>query len=424
MPIQTDVLQTIFAVKGLSSLISAFNADAAAQQRMVGIQSRLDQQSALGAVSIALHNEMLHETANAAQAATNAQIAFLTVIGGAAVKAIQGIVTGLHDAVQAYVEYGDQVMAIRDLTGASARESAQAAELFRVAGVKDTQAIREYLKVAKDLTSGQGRMGLSQLGISPASGENTVHLFTRIIDQLGKMPAGMQRTLAMEELFGARGAAALAPLLRMTQQQREAALGLGDAFDTTALAGIQAFQNGVAYLGQAILVQLVYPLANALLPVLNLAISGFTKFSNLLKSIPSWVVGVAALAGAFAGIGGAIAGIMLVVPPLIAALRSIAVVEAIIDALAGQWQNLFAGAVAGAAAGIGIYGIGQLTGGDASNENTSAVNANTSSNLRVAGAMDKFTDSWQEFNRGGIPRGLQRGDVAELNRLARLSAIG
>jgi hypothetical protein len=423
MPIQTDILQTLFVVKGLSTLMSAFEADGNAQKKLDAIQAKINANNYRGIVLKNMNKKLLAAQTEATEAAAKAELAFAGVIAGASVKALQSLVGGISDAVQAYTEFGTQVANIRDLTGASAKESAEAAELFRVAGVKDTQAIRDYLRLAKDLQSSQGQQGLGMLGISSTQGENSVHLLGRIIDKLQQMPAGIQKARVEEELFGTRGAVALQGLLRLTHEQREQALALGDAFGSEGLAAIQSFQFGIAMLGETVMVKLVYPFAQRLLPVLGFIVDKTIVFTAWVGHLNSMTGGVLVFAGAFAAIGTAIAGVMMVIPPLLTALKSVALVEAVIDALAGQWQNLAAGLAVGAVAGIGLYGIGQF-GGSGQSDNTNALNSNTEATQNAANAMNKFTDAWMQANRGGIPRGLQRGDIAELSRQHALGIIG
>jgi len=422
MPIQTDILQTVFAVKGLNILVSAFEADAAAQQKVLTMEARVAAQAARGNVSKSLARRLHLAHADAAEAAARAEQALAGVMAGASLAALKSIVQATEDAISSYVAFGRQVQDLRDLTGASAQESARAAELFRVAGVKDSAAIRDALKLAKDLQSAQGQSGLAQLGISPQAGENAIHLFDRVLDRLREMPAGMERTAIAEELFGARGAAALAPLLRMTKEEADQARALGDAFNQEALVAIQAFEVSTNQLGQSIQANLVYPFAQALLPALTQVAIGLTWVIDLVGKMTHGTTGIFLMAGAFIAVGSAIGVLIAAIPALVTALKSVALVEAIIDALAGQWGNLAAGLAVGAIAGIGLYGLGNF--GSAQEDNTSALHANTESNLRAASAMNKFTDAFLQANRGGIPKGLQRGDVAELARQNLLGFVG
>lgn len=417
--IQTDILQTVFAVKGLNVLLSAFAADGSAQQKLDALQTRINNNNYRGIVLKQMTAKLTAAQAAATQAAAEAELAFSGVLAGVGVAALGSIISGLQEAVQSYVEFGAQVMNLRDLTGASARESVEAAELFRIAGVRDQQAMRETIKIAKDLASAKGNVGLGMLGISPQAGENSIHLLGRITDALNRIPPGLQRTEAAEEIFGSRGVQAILPLLRMTEAQRDAVKDLADSFNSDGLDAVQQFQFATSLLGETIMVKLVYPLAQALLPSIIMVTDALTRFIGWVGNLNQQTHGLLAMAVAFGAIGLAVGTVIAVIPPLLAALRSVALVEAVMDALAGNWANLAIGAAIGIGGGLIIGGLGS-----AQSENTSALNANTESNMRVAGAMNRFNDNWQQSNRGGIPTGLQRGDIAELARQRALGIIG
>lgn len=424
MGVITDTLATFFSVSGVATLINAYQAVQAAETRLMNAQQAVNATMAGTAARRRAVTNLNNALASASQAAAAAELATAGVIAGVGVAALSTLTSGLREAISAYVEFGRQVSDIKDLTGASAKEAAQAAELFRVAGVKDATAVRDFIRLSKDFRTAQGNSGLLALGISPTNmNGDAMALFDQIANKLNAMQDGVRKTQIMEELFGARGATAMLPLLRMTEEQRHQVQALGDAFNSEGLAAIQEFTFASNLLGETLMVKVAYPIAQRLLPILTGLTNAVIGVLDAFGRINEATHGILGMALAFGAVGTAIGAIMIAIPPLIAALSSLAVVEAVVDAFAGQWQNLAAGLAIGAIAGIGL---GALSGSFNSpmQENTSALQHNNELLAQNNTNLARIADTFLKQSQGGIPKGFQSGDVNELLRQMALGAIG
>jgi hypothetical protein len=407
----TDILATVFVTQGVAQTVNSYATVENAQRRLAQAQER-----AYYAPSVGARNSLANAEAAALQSAQKQSL----LTAGIVTSAFGVIAAAVKKATDEYSAFGTEVMNIRDLTGASARESARAASLFRVAGVSDMQAMRDILKLSKDAFSSQGASAMSMLGVPANTGQTGLALFNQIADALQKYPAGIQKAEIETELFGTKGVAALQGLLRMTSEQRQAVLDLSDANDKS-LATLQRFQFASALLGETIQQRIVYPIIEKLLPTILHVLDALTWLTNAFAAADRWSHGFLGVAAAIFAISIATVAAVSAFVQLAKALKLAAVWQAILDALSGNWKNLAIGAAVAAGVGLSIYGFDRWldkSGGSSDlPANTAAIQQNTA-------ALTQWTDNFASFNHGGIPGGLSKLDIQQLARRRALGTIG
>jgi len=417
MAVITDTLLTTFAVSGLTSLLGAFTRVESGLAALQRANYQLNTATSSGQTVRAL----------LAQKQATQQLQYsMAVLGQTALTLFLRIAQGAQQALRRFVEFGGQVQSIAQETGASFREAAQITTLFQVAGISDMQRMRDLVRLSNDLKDPNALAGLGKLGVTPSYSKSGVQLFNEIADALGRMKDGLYKTQAEEQIFGQRGVTALQPLLRMSHAQRQETLDLANAFDTRMLPVMQQYQVASALLGQTIMIKLVYPLANAFLPVMlkavrlvTGAVNLFDRLNNAFGGTLSVLIGVAV---ATYTIGRGITLLVGAYKAFNAVLQTNAKLQVLLTALQGP-KGLAQVAVALGVAGAAAYGINKLL-------EPKQEKKDDSSN-RFSDAVDKFSgaiDTWTSFNRGGIPKGLVDGqgtgyNLSALERMQALAAV-
>lgn len=211
--------------------------------------------------------------------------------------------------------FHQEVMNIRDLSGASDRASFMGATQFEAAGIRDTAVMRDILRMTRASFSSQGQSALSMLGVPNDINLNGLSLFNEILDKVRALPSGQRRTKIIEDLFGSGGGSgmmgitALLPLLRMTgDQAKEAANIAANSYIPDLDNRVQKFSVSLGLMGQAIKRGIWDPIVSFALPpitlLINIVKTGAEWFGVLNKSllgIPGALLGMAAAAITVAG---------------------------------------------------------------------------------------------------------------------------
>lgn len=409
----TDVLATLFVTQGVSTYVNSFKQAEIAQERLTlagkkyadaFVAQKGVEQAKLGFLSANL-------------SATKSLQTVTAQYGAIALGVFAGVVNALKEATQSYIAFGIEVANVRDLTGGSALASGRAVSLFRVAGVDDVHAIKDILHLSKTAFSQQGLGALSQIGVSVNQQGSGLTLFNQIADALERYPNGLRKAAIEEEIFGAKGVAAILPLLRLTREQRDAAAALSTT-NEEAVDKIVQFQFASGLLGETILQKLVYPIAQRLIPALIWVIDAVSAVAGALGEINQMTGGLLGVVAAFLAIGTAVSVLIGIFRTFIALQKVSVVLDALKAGLMGQWQNLAIGALAAGTAVIAVSAIG----GGGSNE--SALDANTQAVNNNTTALNYMADGFDRLNKGGVPRGLSAFDVQALARSRALMAIG
>lgn len=316
-------------------------------------------------------------------------------------------------AVEHLLDYVKQVQNIKDLTGGTAQESARLALTFQVAGVAPNTGLREILRIGQANQSPRGSRALQQLGINPGSQLSSIKEIDRVLDALSRMQNGIRKTQLAMDIFGARGALALQPILRMTQFQREQIRLLGDTFNENALGAVQSFMTSLNLLGATIEQRLVLPFVTQVLPVLTTTIDLVTRLVNWFANLNDSSGGLLAMAVAFGLIGAALGLVIGKVWAFVAALNGAIIKQAILDALSGNYAALAAGAAVGLAVGGGIYAFNKLN----EDKSGSKVEDNTK---RAADSLDAI----KQMIGGGNRARRVKSDIEWEGQLARALAPG
>ncbi len=413
-----DILLTTFAVRGLSTVVHAMQTAAAATDKVTQAQNVVNAQIAAGNLQLSALRDLQAAIAVETAALAERTMLLAGVMAGVGLAAIRATVRGLHEAIDAFQEFGREVMNVRDLTGASADESVKAITRFKLAGISGTQEIREMLRLGKDAFSSQGLAALGRLGVSANPTQSGLEIMENIRRALNGMQDGLRKTMIMEEIFGARGAANLLPYLRLTDEQIAKSDELASLYNTRMLPAVQQLDFASSNLGQTIMARLVYPLAEKLIPALIWVVDKITIFVDFLGQLNAATGGALGLAAAFFTIAAGVAlfiGAMKVLLPL---LKADVILEAAMAALRGNWKGLaIAGAVA-VGAGILVNNLGpQQEHINATRENTRALNG-------LSHSVSELADGWDALNRGGIPRGLNQSDIRGIMGAHARGAIG
>lgn len=426
MPVITDVLLTVFATQGVAGTLNAFNRMQAANERLVLAQQNMARVAGNPSASYIQYLTAWHRLNQANREVLAATMEELRVGALTSAAAVGALVKAGEKAVEVYSQFGMEVMNIRDLTGDTLHNSARMASLMRVSGMTDMMEVRELLRVGAASFSGKGQQALGLLGIPANVNESGLTLLNQIIDRLNGMQDGILKTQIMEDLFGKRGVAAMLPLLRMTKEQRDAAMELADSFSEADAKAIQSFQVSSALLGQTILQKVVFPIASKLLPMLEGLIMVVTRIVNLfafldniLGGIPTWVV-------AFGGMAVAIYNILRIVILAAKAFQLLNVrmaINAFIQGIIARNPAMIAaGVVALGLAGYGAYAT--FSNGDDSKSRDSATDKFGRAVDNFSGAIARMADEFGNLKGKNVPGGLGQLDIQALARQRAMGAIG
>ena len=402
-----DNFKLVFEAENVNGVISAHLQIAKAQDMVTASATAASNSTANASKKV-----------SSASAATSAFVDSLRNVGIQTAFAIAGIVK-LEDS---YLKFARTVMDVRDLTGASVKEATQATLLARVSGMPDATALREILRSSAAAFKGEGQEALSQLGVAATPNESGLKLINDIANALQGIPDGLRKAEIEEKLFGARGVAAMQPLLRLTQRQREETMRLADDFNGAGLASAQQLTYSFNLLGQTMLQDVIFPIAQQMLPlfqglttmVLGMA-DGWHRLDTALGGVPSWIVGIVALSGA-------IYSVVRTVMALTKAYEALIAVQAISAALQGPigWGRLAAGV---AVAGAGLYGISKAFGDSGSGSDSTADKFSRSVD-RFGEHVGMMQDAVSQMRGNGIPKALNSFDIGALSQSAALKTIG
>lgn len=347
--------QLIFSIQttGGQQAVNQINAAYAAMQRLnavvaAGNTPNLPNLGAAGAVGNA--------AANAQQARVRQGV---NQLGALATTFLYS----LEKVFQKFIDFAKEVLNIQALTGSTRQQAVQLATLFRVAGISEQLTYRDIANLPKTTRIGRPAEALYTLGVKIKPGENGAELFGDIFKALDKLKDGMIKTRVITDLFGVRGVAAMEGFLQMTKAQREQALLLASTFDGRGLDAVRSFGNSVSLLGETFLLKLVFPILQKVLPAIEKAVDIATQFINVLSYVDN-------LSGGILGIALAFGVVTFAVIALIAALKQMAMWQAIIAALSGNWKAIAAAVAVGAGFGAIDYYMSRNEKKDKTEDNT------------------------------------------------------
>jgi hypothetical protein len=329
-----------------------------------------------------------------------------------------------HRAAEAYAAFGTEIMNIRDLTGSSAQESTRAASLFGLAGVTDVQEIREILRLEQSVFSQQGRAALGRIGVSANPNVTGLTLFNQVAEALQRYPDGILKAQAMTDIFGQKSVQALLPLLRLTKEQRDRAFELADTFDTRMLPVIQQWQYMSANLGQTLEMRVIFPIAQRLLPVFIKLADVIVYLADRFAALDKVMGGALSYLLAFSGAAVGVWALVTAGLALVSVLKQMALWQAIVAALSGNWKNLAIAVGIGAAAGVAIWGADKLMGNGGSSSAAGPVDKFGKAVDQFDASVNRMQEGWQRLNRGGIPSGLDEIGLDAISRQMMLPALG
>jgi hypothetical protein len=320
---------------------------------------------------------------------------------------VQTVGDALEKMLHKVEEEGNAIMNLRQISGATTSQAAQFTIMANLAGVKPEQISQDASKLSMAVRSQHAEHALGMLGIRGQLTGNSLEQFGKVLDALGKMQNGMRKTRIENDIFGNEGATALQPLLRLSGEQRNAAMDLGVHFDPAVLDTIHEFHAALALLGETLVQRIALPLASKVLPPL-------TRFVEFLTQAVGWVANLAGAADGFLGYVVVFGLIAAAIATVITALKELAIWEAVVDALSGNWGAI-AGAVAvGAAAGVGIWAYDKYHKPD---KNLQDINANTAASAKVL-------EDIHGHLIGGGDRGRRAQAAAEYDVMRRAMAMG
>ena len=407
-------LVVAFSAKGVREVVMAHGEMAEAQERLAVADEKME---VAKVASLGNQQRAITNFQHAQEASFRSEEALMTrrvVMWGAVSAAIL-------EATHANDEFAKAVRDIRDLSGSSTQDATRAALLARITGMGDTGMLRDIMRSSRAAFTPEGLGALGQIGVQTNIEEGGLQLFNNIADALERIPDGARKASLEMQIFGARNVAALLPLLELTKAQREQVMGLADDYNSGLLASSQQLSFQFAFLGQQIMVGLVYPLAQALSP----AVMGIIVIFRGLV----WVLSEVNSIGGTLKIGwiGIIAGFVMTVKvvrtvwgaisDLVKIMRLLNWEMIIQKALSGPagWATL---AAAGVITGVGLYWLNnQQEATPDADKHLSALNKNTD-------AINRLGDNFDAIKgKGGIGSMMQSTDPLMLKRIG-LSAVG
>jgi hypothetical protein len=334
--------------------------------------------------------------------------------------------------IESYTRWGAAVMDVRDLTGASTRESVRAMNLLNAGGVNQSVAPK-ILNLSKDVFTGQGAGALARLGIPANPNQTGLQLFDQIAEKMSHMQNSMLKAQIGTQLFGEEGYRSLLPLLRLTKDQREEAMGIGQGFGGANLARIQEFKTKMQIFGASFQQNVLFPLADKFIQVLNPILTAMQKLVNFMGWLDQTFAGVPSWIGTFVALSVAILLVVRVVQSLVAtytALRSAVIAwtaaQAASEAILGgpaAWTKLVVGTAVAASALAGVNAVmgsssnPGATGQDDMRKFSNSVN-------KFDESVNRMGDSFDNIKGGNIPNGLTETDIQSVGRQRALGMLG
>jgi hypothetical protein len=413
MAIVGDVVMTVFAVQGVGNLVSAYARLGNAQQQAQKAEREF---AATAIVSNQWHSRLEKHLIAQRTLLTAQAAAFSTSVLGLGATVFVG-----ERAVNTLVMYGRELQNIIDLTGAAPKEASAMMSLFKVAGLSDITEIREIMKLNQAIFSSQGRSALTRLGVAPDPNQSGIQLFMQVADALDGMEDGLRKTQIMQDIFGTRGIAAILPLLRMTREQRAEVVKLSESFNTEGLSALQSYGFAVAFLGQTILVKLVFPIAKMLLPLFEKVVQGITFIVDQAGGFLAWVITVGALAFAFTKVILAVQAFIGIMKTLIELQKLSAYWQAILNFLSNP---VYGAAVAAAAVAGTALLFNNLGGGDTSGGAKAGADKFDKAVDKFSNAVERIESTFEDVKGRGIPGGMGAVDIGSIERQFALHVIG
>lgn len=283
-------------------------------------------------------------------------------------------IAGMGKLVNDTLTLGDELGKLNEQTGITVPtldRLRQAADLSGVDFKKVSKSFGIFAENMMDFTRGKGMAfdALEQLNINPNFiNQNGVEqlkeiddLIFEVAEALYNLPSGstMQQIDLAKTIFGGQGMKMI-PLLNMG---KDAIMGLDTAFTDDFADRIEAFNDSMGQMGEKFNF-LKFSLTEALLPALELFVSGITKAAEFLKSLPkpvqAIVLGFTLLTPAIVAIIPLFAA-MVVSIKAIAAVKFGALLAGIIPAVTALAAP-FAPFLIGGAIVVGIIALGKLIG--------------------------------------------------------------
>jgi len=429
--IQSDISELIFATRGVSNVIADYQRmeNAAAhlqrlQEKAFAAPAGPRGDAAQEALRAALRQAEQQGLQRAAQAASYAV--------SASISLIRTEIAWIEKAVEAYANYGQTIQTIASLSGASLATSEKFANTAKVVGMSSQQSIREVMRLSKDMESAQGRGALSKLGVN-AAGKDSLEVFTEATQKLSLMHDGARKTALEMQLFGGKLALSLQPFLHQSADIIAKTNELSAHIDGRAVAAINHFQQSSMLLGQTVLVDLVFPLAGKLLPIIDALITALQFIISVVHKVDEALHGAATWAIIFTGVALAAGSVAVSIAKITEVMKALQVVEkaeiviqAVLDALKGPagWVALGAAAAVGGAA---YYSSQQMGGSNDANatggDMKQAANSFQDSVKDFGAAVGNFK-SWSGIGGNETPSGLSATDYAFLVMQGAQGAIG
>lgn len=234
----------------------------------------------------------------------------------------------VNGAINSITTFSREILSIQQLTGSTFKEAGGISSLMRVAGISDTQGLREMTHVAQAMYSSSGRSAMNFLGVNPKQGESGVAILGRVFDALDKMHDGIRKTNAEIAIFGARNTAAAQALLRMPKAIRDIALRVGESINPRDIGRIDQMNMMVRLLMETVQDRILIPLAGQIIPPLIEFTSVIVRITDALGRANDATSGFLGAVGAVVGLIGGLA-------------LGLAGLAKIVTLVAGAWTSLW-----------------------------------------------------------------------------------
>ena len=275
---------------------------------------------------------------------------------------VNRFVEHIRGTFEAAIKRAREILNIQSLSGSNTKASATFAFSAAAAGLTDTQAVREIIQTARIPQRPQAVQAASKLGIRVNPQEGAVETFNKVLDALSKMQDGIKKTNIEFAMFGASGTRALQPILRMTAGQREAVNALGAAYTRQGAEAIESFEVSGRLLQETFDQRFVMPIMEKVLPALTALIDRVSLLIDWFSDLNDKSGGILAYVTIFTAIAGAVWLVIGALTALNAKQVITNTLQAIWDALSGNWGALAAAVAVGGVAVGGAIAYNHYTG--------------------------------------------------------------
>ncbi len=418
-----DVSRLIFASSGGAQVVAMFRLQELAALRYEASVERLQHAGT--------DTGRLSAFAAVRSAQMNVERAAWSQVAAIAAGAIGFLQTEIHmveEAVEKYADYAKQVRMVQALTGGTLRQSEQLTNLGVIAGVHPERMAKLTEHLARSQSTGQGQAALSQIGVSASPG-NEIDTLQKVIVKLGQMRAGANRTALEMKIVGERGVESLESILMLQGDIIARSNALNANLDAGTMQSIAHLQQNLSLLGQTVLVELIVPLAQKLVPAIDAVVTKIQQVVDGFAKLDKMSHGIAGYSAIFLAIAGAI-GVATVASGALAAAYTVLIgqqgiqvtLAGALDALTGNWVAIAAGAaiVTG-----GVIGFNALNSGQgAAPQNQAATNRFADAADKFAKAVGQMTRGWNDVAGGGLPSNMTAADYAQLSAQRAAGLIG